>query len=193
VSDVPPVPAEIRVVVLACRADRLAIAGGGVLRLDPATTCPTNAPGRPFALTFDADGNTVVHVRAVRPGEKLAAPEKIPATAYAVAPRAPAEAGDLVQTVVDVYIPARTPATEDIYLMTERSNWTPTEVRLNRVDARHFTTTLLLRRGATMLFRITRGSFATHERDAARTIPPPHAVRAGVPLRIDIPAWSDID
>jgi hypothetical protein len=194
VNDVPPpIPADVRVVVLACRAERLAIAGGGILRLAPGTPCPPAASGRPFAITLDADGSVVVRLRVVMPGETLAAPEKIPAAAYAVAPRRPAETGENVETVVDVYVPARTPATDDVYLSTERSNWNASELRMNRVDARRFTTTLVLRRGTTLPLRVTRGSFATYERDAARTLPAPHVVRAGEPLRIDVPAWADVD
>jgi hypothetical protein len=100
-----------------------------------------------------------------------------------------------VSVVIDVYVPVRTPATDDVYLATERSNWNPAEIRMNRVDGRHFTATLEAPRGSTLALQISRGSYATLERDAARTVPPPHTVEAqsGAKLRVDVAAWADID
>jgi hypothetical protein len=188
-------PAEIRTVVLACRDARLAVAGGGVLRLDPATPCPADAAGRTFALTFASDGAVVVRLRPARTGEVLETPDRIPPIAWAVAPRVPLASGEKISVVVDVYVPARTPATDDIYLATERSNWNPTEIRMNRVDGRHFSATIVVARGTALALQISRGSYASLERDAARTVPPPHTIDAepGVKLRIDVAAWADID
>jgi hypothetical protein len=194
-SPEPSPPAEIRAVVLACRDQRLALAGGGVLRLGPETACPGAGAGRTFALSFDAGGTVVVRLRPVRPGETLGEPDRIPAAAWAVPPRQTTEAAEKVPVVIDVYVPPRTPVTDDVYLSTERSNWNPTEIRMNRVDGRHFTATLVVARGTTIPFRVSRGSYATLERDAARTVPPPHLIRAeaGWTIRVDVPAWGDID
>jgi len=191
----PTPPAEIRAVVLACRDGRLAVAGGGVLRLDGPTPCPADAAGRAFALAFDPDGTVVVRLRPARPGEPLGEADRIPAAAWAVLPRRPLASTAQVSVVIDVYVPARTPATDDIYLATERSNWNPTEIRMNRVDGRHFTATAVVAQGTTLAFQISRGSYATLERDAARTVPPPHTIEAtpGAKLRVDVAAWADID
>lgn len=191
----PTPPAEIRAVALACSGDRLAIAGGGILRLGPQVPCPAAAAGRSFAVAFDPDGRVVVRIRPARFGEPLGDPDQIPATAWAVAPRRPPVSTAPVAVVIDVYVPPRTPATDDIYLATERSNWNPTEIRMNRVDGRHFTATLEVPRGSTVALQISRGSYATLERDAARTVPPPHTIEArpGAELRVDVAAWADID
>ncbi len=188
-------PAEIRAVVLACRDARLAIAGGGVLRLDPATACPSDPAGRTFALAFAPDGSVIVRIRLVGTGETLGEPDRIPPAAWAVVPRTPPVSSEQVSVVIDVFVPARTPATDDIYLATERSNWNPTEIRMNRVDGRHFTATIEVPRGSTLALQISRGSYNTLERDAARTVPPPHTIDAqpGAKLRVDVAAWADID
>ena len=188
-------PTEIRTVVLACRDGRLAVAGGGVLRLDPATPCPAAAPGRAFALTFAPDGAVVIRMRPAPAAAALGSPDRIPAAAWAVPPRVPLASSEQVSVAIDVYVPARTPATDDIYLATERSNWNPTEIRMNRVDGRHFSATLVVSRGTVLALQISRGSYATLERDAARTVPPPHTLDAqpGAKLRIDVAAWADID
>jgi hypothetical protein len=171
------------------------VAGGGVLRLDPQVPCPANAAGRSFAIAFDPAGRIVVRLRPARFGEPLADADRVPATAWAVAPRTPPESSAKVAVVIDVLVPPRTPATDDIYLATERSNWNPTEIRMNRVDGRHFSATLEVPRGSTLALQISRGSYATLERDAARTVPPPHTVEAqpGAKLRVDVAAWADID
>jgi len=182
-------------VVLACRDARLAVAGGGVLRLDPAIPCPADPAGRAFALGFAADGSVIVQLRPARTGETLGEPDRIPSAAWAVAPRTPPVSSERISVVIDVFVPARTPATDDIYLATERSNWNPTEIRMNRVDGRHFTTTIVVSRGTVLAVQISRGSYTTLERDAARTVPPPHTIDAqpGAKLRVDVAAWADID
>lgn len=198
-SPAPPAAAtpaaEIRTVILACRDARLAVAGGGVLRLDPTTPCPADAAGRTFALTFAPDGAVVVRMRPARTGEVLDTPDHIPPIAWAIAPRVPLASSEQISVFVDVYVPARTPATDDIYLATERSNWNPTEIRMNRVDGRHFSATIVVSRGTALALQISRGSYTTLERDAARTVPPPHTIDAepGAKLRVDVAAWADID
>ncbi len=92
-------------------------------------------------------------------------------------------------------MPPRTPPGDDIYVSTERSGWSPSELRMNRIDSRHFQIVVKLSRGARLAFRVTRGSFGTIERDAARTLPPAH-IALGEPnahVRVDVPAWADID
>ena len=66
---------------------------------------------------------------------------------------------------------------------------------MDRVDARHFRVVLRLHRGARIAFRVTRGSFETIERNAARALPPAH-IAAGEPdahVRVDVATWADID
>ena len=182
-----------RVVPLACSDDRLAIAGGGVLRLAQSATCAAVVPGRALAISLDDDGRVTPRAldASARPASEL------PRSAYATPPAAPAEAdtGELVTVTIDVFVPPRTPPTDDIYLSTERSDWNPAEVRMDRVDARHYRLGLQLRRGARLAFRVTRGSFGTIERDAARALPPAHIIigAPGADERVSVAAWADID
>jgi len=182
-----------RVVPLACSGDRLAVAGAGVLRLADGASCAAIVPGRAIAISLDA-GNRATPQKLTPdalPGAK------IPRAAYLVAPAAERDADEtqLVESTIDVYVPARTPPGDDVYISTERSSWSPSEVRMDRVDARHFRLVLKLRRGARVAFRVTRGSYGTLERDASRALPPAH-VATGEPnavVRVDVAAWADVD
>jgi hypothetical protein len=182
-----------RVVPLACSGDRLAVAGAGVLRLADGASCAGIVPGRAVAISLDAENRATP--QKLTPDALPAA--KIPRAAYLVAPAAERDADEtqLVESTIDVYVPARTPPGDDVYISTERSSWSPTEVRMDRVDARHFRLVLKLRRGARVAFRVTRGSYGTIERDASRALPPAH-VASGEPnavVRVDVAAWADID
>lgn len=182
-----------RIVPLACHGDRLAVAGAGVLRLADGVTCAEIVPGRAIAISLDADNRATP--QKLTPDALPAV--KIPRAAYLIAPAAESDADQTAQvtSTIDVYVPPRTPTGDDIYLSTERSSWSPSEVRMDRVDARHFRLVLKLRQGARVAFRVTRGSFNTLERDASRALPPAH-VAAGEPdahVRVDVAAWADID
>jgi hypothetical protein len=182
-----------RIVPLACEGDRLAVAGAGVLRLAEGASCAAIVPGRAIAVAVDAD-NRVTPQKLTADALPAA---KIPRAAYVLAPAASSDADEttLVTSTIDVFVPPRTPPGDDIYVSTERSGWSPSEVRMDRVDARHFRLVLKLHRGARVAFRVTRGSYGTIERNAARALPPAH-VAGGEPdahVRVDVPAWADID
>jgi len=189
--------ALFRVVPLACTGDRLAIAGGGVLRLAEGATCAPVVPGRALTIAIGDDGRVTLPVQPA-PADATPRPAAaIPRSAFVLAPAANGDADQtaLVTVQINVNVPARTPPTDDIYVSTERSNWSPSELRMDRVDARHFRLTLQIHRGARILFRITRGSAATMERDAARALPKAH-VASGEPkahVDVDVAAWADID
>jgi len=182
-----------RIVPLACNGDRLVVAGAGVLRLADGVSCAVIVPGRAIAVALDADGRATP--QKITPDTLPAA--KIPRTAYVLAPAGETDADQttLVTSTIDVIVPARTPPSDDIYLSTERTSWSPSEVRMDRVDPRHFRLALQLHRGARVAFRVTRGSFATTERDAARALPPAH-IAVGEPdakITVVVAAWADID
>jgi hypothetical protein len=185
--------ALFRVVPLACNGDRLVVAGAGVLRLADGASCAAVAPGRAIAVALDADNR--VTPQKLTPDAQPAA--KIPRAAYVLAPAAASDADEtqLVTSTIDVTVPPRTPPGDDVYISTERSGWSPSELRMDRVDARHFRLALRLHRGARIAFRVTRGSFGTIERNAARALPPAH-VALGEPdahVTVVVEAWGDID
>jgi len=182
-----------RIVPLACSGDRLAVAGAGVLRLADGASCASVVPGRPLAVALDADNR--VTPQALTADALPAA--KIPRAAFVIAPAAAAaeDQTTLVNSTIDVFVPPRTPPSDDIYISTERSSWAPAEIRMDRVDARHFRLVLQLHRGARVAFRVTRGSFGTIERDASRELPHPHEA-VGDPdahVTVTVAAWADID
>ncbi|MEA2786015.1 MAG: hypothetical protein QOF71_2119 [Candidatus Eremiobacteraeota bacterium] len=182
-----------RVVPLACEGDRLVVAGAGVLRLAAGASCAAVTPGRAVAIALDADNRATP--QKLTPDALPAA--KIPRAAYVLAPAAAADADEtqLVTSTIDVTVPPRTPPGDDVYISTERSSWSPSEVRMDRVDARHFRLVLQLHRGARVAFRVTRGSFGTTERNAARALPAAH-VALGEPdahVVVVVAAWGDID
>ncbi|BDE07681.1 hypothetical protein WPS_29570 [Vulcanimicrobium alpinum] len=187
------VSAIFRVVPLACSGERLVVAGGGVLRIADGATCSRFAPGRAAAIALDADGRVapVPDASDARPAADL------PRSAYLLAPAHAADADqtEIVNVRIDVAVPPRTPPGDDVYLSTERSNWSPSEVRMNRVDARHFRLDLQVHRGARVAFRVTRGSYATLERDASRALPPAHVAggEPGAQVTVTVAAWADID
>lgn len=192
-SPAPSPPAIYRVVVLACAHERLVIAGGGVLPLAPDTHCGGVRAGRGVTIKVDADG---VRVVVPPPGVTAQPASAIPLARYAIAPAAEASTGpDVAVVEIVVAVPARTPAGDDVYISTERGGWSPSELRMDRIDARRFRATLKVKAGARVVFRVTRGSFATLERDASRAVPPPHVFTAepGAVERIDVAAWADVD
>jgi hypothetical protein len=182
-----------RIVPLACDGDRLVVAGAGVLRLAEGASCSAIVPGRAVAIALDADNRATP--QRLTPEALPAA--KIPRAAYVLAPAAGRDADEtaMVTSTIDVLVPPRTPPNDDIYISTERSSWSPAEIRMDRVDARHFRLALQLRRGARVAFRVTRGSYGTIERNAARALPPAHTA-VGEPdahVTVTVAAWADID
>jgi hypothetical protein len=178
-----------RVVPLACNGDRLAISGGGVLRMAAGASCANVVPGRAVAITLD-DANGVSIVK-LDPSAKTAA--EIPKDAYAFAPAATAAAGGDVLVSIEVTIPAYTAPNSTIYLSTERSGFSPAEVQMNQLDARRYRSQIPLRDGAQLAFRVTRGTFATIEREANGRLPPPHVIVAhpGASINVTVAAWAD--
>ena len=75
-----------------------------------------------------------------------------------------------------VAIPPSTPAGSDIYLSTERSSFSPAEIRMDQLDTRRYRLQFPLEEGGRLAFRVTRGTFTTIERDAKGRLPPPHIV-----------------
>ena len=181
-----------RIVPISCGQGRIAIAGGGVLKLAAGAACDRVVPGRAMAIAVDE--TDAVTPQPLIAGMKPAS--EIPKELYVLAPSAAAEDdASLVTVTIDVTVPPRTPLGDDLYISTERSGYSPSELRMDRVDARRFRVALRIHRDARVAFRITRGSYATTERDAAHALPPAH-IAVGTPnlhIPITIAAWADID
>lgn len=185
-----------RAVALAVNGGRVVLAGGGVLRLAPGCACDANVAGHAVALALDA-GGSVTQLHRAQPGTQLRAASDIPATAYvfAVQSSTNGDPNNPVTVTIVAAVPAQTPPGDDVYVSTERSSWNPAELRMNRVDALHWSLTLTVPRGAHIAFRFTRGTFATTERNQARQLPPAHVLvaEAGAKDAVTVPAWADIN
>jgi hypothetical protein len=107
----------------------------------------------------------------------------------------PAASSELVTVTLFVEVPANTPVGEDVYLSTERSGFNPSEIRMNQVDARHFTTSLSVPSGSRLRYQYTRGYNSTVERARNGDIAQPHEFLAvGNARETDTVArWADIN
>jgi hypothetical protein len=195
-SPAPTPPANAyRAIALTVNAERLVIAGGGVLRIGPGCDCDTKVAGRPVAIVL-GEQLFVIWLHPIIAAPKLHAASDIPARAYLfpVASSTKGDPNNPVTVTISVAVPAQTPTNDDVYVSTERSNWNPAELRMNRVDALHWNITMTLPRGAHLAYRFTRGSFATTERNEARQLPPAHTLVAQPDehATVNIPGWADI-
>jgi hypothetical protein len=179
-----------RVVPLSCSTAGIAVAGGAVLRMSPQGSCDGVIAGRAISVTLD-DQQRAIPQKA-DPASHPAA--ELPREAYSIAPTASSapQGAEITMTIV-VTIPPSTPAGSDIYLSTERSSFSPSEIRMDQLDARRYRLELRLQDGGRLAFRVTRGSFTTIERDAKGRLPPPHIVtgHAGETFAVTVAAWSD--
>lgn len=96
---------------------------------------------------------------------------------------------------ISVTVPTDTPPTDDIYIATDRSNFNPAEIRMQRVTSRRFTVSLSLPPDARVRYEFTRGSYATVERDRSGGIVEPHALPRALGRPIDdlVVRWADLD
>jgi hypothetical protein len=179
-----------RVVPLACTPSGLAISGGAVLRMAPDATCSGVVAGR--AITVTLDDQQRVTPQHLDPASHPAS--ELPRTAFAIAPTSTAAPqGEEITTTIVVTIPPSTPSGSDIYLSTERSGFSPAEIRMDQLDARRYRLAIRVQEGGRLAFRVTRGSFTTIERDAKGRLPPPHILigHAGATYAVTVAAWSD--
>jgi len=110
-------------------------------------------------------------------------------------PTAAAPSSAAVAITLGVTVPANTPPTDDVYVSTDRSNFSPSEIRMQRVSARRFTVSLSLPGTTKLRFEFTRGTYATVERDRSGGIVEPHAlqVAAGRWVEHTVVRWADLD
>ena len=186
-----------RAIVLARSGDRLVLGGGGVLRVAANCSCASDIAGRAALIDLDDDGNVIALRRAdTAPATPAKAASDIPRTAYAIVPQSSGGGDPTIPVAVTIIVtvPAQTPSTDDVFLSTERSGFNPAELRMDRLDARHWSISLTLPRGAHFAYRITRGTFATGERDESRQLPPAHTfiAAAGTISRATVANWADI-
>jgi hypothetical protein len=140
-----------------------------------------------IALQGEVDAASLAREYVVRSPGSAPKPEAAGAPAAA--------SGQLVSVTLTVSVPGNTPLGDDIYLSTERSAYNASEIRLQQVDAHHFTTGLSLPLGSRLRYQYTRGSNATVERDRAGDIAQPHEFTVSPNAKIEdtVARWADLN
>ena len=180
---------------------------GDAVKLDPALKVPENAHiGEAVRVLIDESSRTIVAIelapRKLAPGDIDAG--KIPRDLVRATPGstrsnsvAESTAGlgaHQVTITINVSVPDNTPATDDVYLATDRTNFAPAEIKMIRVDARNFTTAIQLPAGTQLRYDFSRGNFANIERDRLGGIVTPRTVKAvdGLQTHDVVRQWADI-
>ena len=127
-----------------------------------------------------------------------------PATAYVVVGSSPVPApeiagqnltGKRVAVVFEVTVPPTTALTDSIYISTDTSDWNPTAIKLDRVDAYKYRALRYFASGTKFAYRVTRGTWNSVERGEDNLDSPPHQffVREvnALAARVTVYHWSD--
>ena len=185
-----------RITVLTRSSEYLIVSGGDTLRVAPDCASLLLPPGTVAVVRLDPSGK-VVELQRSTGNERVA--DKLPASALAIDPRsarANANGGsavfDVTVTLV-VAVPADTPPGDDLYVSTARSGWNAAELRMERLDPQHWTLAMKLPANVPMLYRYSRGSFATLEADRSGQLFPPRKIvpKAGLVEHDSILRFSD--
>jgi hypothetical protein len=171
---------------------------GAAIRLGAATLPKGAALGRSVRVRLDPQTHAAQSIQLAGnplPGDVDAAhiPAEYLAGRSAAASPAPGTSRDQVEVIVEVEVPPLTPLGDDIYLTTERTSFSPAELKMNRVDNTHWIIKLTVANGSVMRYRFTRGNATTTERTQAGTVPDPHQLSAGLSLHTHdtVARWAD--
>lgn len=191
--------------LLAIQNQYLVLSTGDALQLASDATFEGVAakPGAFVRITIDLRTKTVVHVvvapHAFTGGRSVT---EIPRDVVAVDPRsarkagslASAASGQIVQVTIVVEVPANTPTGDAVYLSSDRSNFSVSEVRMDQADALHWSLVLPLLDGTTLRYKFTRGSYASTERDRAGADVPSRSLVARKDLKTSdtVLRWADL-
>jgi hypothetical protein len=115
-------------------------------------------------------------------------------TSVGVGAEAPSARGPVTVTI-EVTVPANTPPGDDVYVATDRSNFSPAEIRMERIDARRFRVALGVVAPARLRYEFTRGTYATVERDASGDAARPRELEAAPGARSEdvVARWADLN
>jgi len=72
--------------------------------------------------------------------------------------------GGNVRVIFLVEVPPKTPFTDQVYIATDKSGWSATAIRMDRVDALHYRVAIDQPSGAKLYYKYTRGSWRSAER-----------------------------
>lgn len=174
--------------------------------IDYFTSQPTTVPPKTkmFArATFDPATKKIIELaitsKRLQPSKNLAA-----VSAFVVAGSTPAPAPEIqgqaltgrqVAVVFEVTAPPTTALTDSLYISTDASQWNPTAIKLDRVDAYKYRAQRYFASGTKFSYRVTRGSWNSVERGQDNLDAPPHQffVREvdALAARVTVYHWSD--
>jgi hypothetical protein len=175
--------------------------------VDFATGVPTTVnPGpRIYArVTFDPATKKIIEFAISK--TRIPVPREIRfAGGFAVAASTPVPASELqggtalsgrqVTVEFEVSVPPTTSFTDSIYIATDYSDWNPTAIKLDRVDAYRYRAQRTFASGTKFAYRVTRGTWNSVERGEDGLDAPPHQffVREVDVLaaRVTVYHWSD--
>jgi hypothetical protein len=180
-----PSGAAFRADFLALSPAALALRGGTTLHVAPTCACAHDLrAGESVVFTLDAANAVVTLARFVpaKDASALAVAQLPHGAAVAVSGAANADA-TLVTVRLEVEVPSQTPQSDDVYVSTERSGYTPNERRMNRIDERRWSLSIEGPSGSELHYQYTRGTFGTLERDKTNTVRPDVRARAASDAR----------
>lgn len=174
--------------------------------IDALTGQPTTIEPRAkmFAqATFDPVTKKIIQLAIT--AKRLQASEGLGAArAFVVVGSTPAPAPEIagqnltgrqVAVVFEVTVPPTTAFTDSIYISTDSSDWNPTAIKLDRVDAYKYRAERYFASGTKFAFRVTRGTWNSVERGEDNLDPPAHQffVREvdSLAARVTVYHWSD--
>jgi hypothetical protein len=174
--------------------------------IDAFSGLPTTVPpqAKMFAkATFDPATKKIIELAITK--RRLQTSQSLgPATAYVVVGSSPIPApeiagqnltGKQVSVVFEVTVPPTTAFTDNIFISTDSSDWNPTAIKLDRVDAYKYRALRYFASGTKFAYRVTRGSWNSVERGEDNLDAPPHQffVREvdALAARVTVYHWSD--
>ena len=103
--------------------------------------------------------------------------------------------GKEVPVAFVVTVPPTTPLNSDVYISTDASGWNPQAIKLDRIDGARYRAVRRFASGTKFVFRVTRGSWNSVERNQSGLEPDPHAffVREidAQSASVTVYSWSD--
>lgn len=204
-SATPPATLVVRGQLLSIGIGFVIFTTGTALRLDPQASVQRGlVTGSVVRATLDTHARIVTKVErdlgAAPAGQvDVVALDRsyavVSSASAATSEQTTAPAALIVSVHITVSVPANTPTTEDVYIATDRSNFSPSEIRMQQLDARRFTITLSLPAQSRLRYQFTRGSNATVERDRSGDIATPHTLSVEPNLSVDdvVARWADLN
>jgi hypothetical protein len=204
-ADTPPTISVIGQVLVVDRG-YLVFTTGDAVKVDPALVLPPIRLGQYVRVLIDRTSHAItlveVEPRSLGSGDIEAA--KLSREFVSASPKSsrieivggqPGQLAHSVTVTITVRVPDDTPSGDDVYLATDRTNFSPAEIRMTRVDARAWTTSLQLSSVVQLRYEFTRGNFATIERDKRGGIVDPRPLSAADNLQTHdtVAHWADLN